>query len=288
MIKTIKALGAVVCAFATFSVFSSIAEADPIDVGLLYAFGTSGSVILNDVESKASAHGDFNFTRYNLDVSQSFLPDQTDLLAHDVLFLVSAPIWRDHVGDWLAAMIDAGGGVVMLGPAYNTADRPLGAFDDNDFTYTDEDYWAHLPGLSNTCSGCQRTMLTPPFLPGHPILDGVTGFTSMDGGQGGFQITSTDIHPNAVRIANYTHFGNDTGVPLLSARDFSSGGRLAQLNFQAASDDAVTNGWFAETDGGLIMANALQFAAGSAVPISNLAGLAVIGAVLALQRRQAR
>jgi len=88
----------------------------------------------------------------------------------------------------------------------------------------------------------------------HPILKGVQKF---DGGSGSWRGDGTwvaDAHPVGV--------WSDPGrTPLIGTRVIT--GRRVDLNFYPPSSDAGTGNWESSTDGAIILANALNWAAGS-------------------------
>lgn len=145
------------------------------------------------------------------------------------------------LGNNLADYVDAGGGVVAA--VFATASLPF------EGRFNDENYWAIVP--SHQQQGIQA-MLGQIFIPDHPILEGVNSF---DGGIGSFRPSVDSLHPEAVRVANWT---GDDNIPLVATRVVNGVAR-ADLGFFPISSDVSDGFWVASTDGARLMANALLY-----------------------------
>ncbi|HZR84182.1 MAG TPA: myxococcus cysteine-rich repeat containing protein [Candidatus Binatia bacterium] len=212
--------------------------------GRVAVLGAPNSTSWNDdVQAKLLGAGGFSV------VDTFYLPSGVPTLAqmqtYQALLVYSDgpldPGTATTLGDRLADYVDGGGGVVAA--VFATASIPIQG------RFNADDYWAIRP------SGQQQNdeqVLGTVFVPGHPILAGVTSF---DGGTASYRPSLDNLHPSAVRVANWTGPGN---IPLIATRDIA-GVRRADLGFFPPSTDARSDFWNASTDGDLILANALAY-----------------------------
>ena len=172
-------------------------------------------------------------------------PTLADLLQYDAILT-----WSDYsytapsaLGDVLADYVDAGRGVVQAMFSFNPS-VPLrldgrwrsGAYEPFTFSLTQR----------------VRNLTIVKTQPLHPILNGVATF---DGGTSSYHgiVTTQGCADVVARWSN--------GQPLVATRLGPSGGRVVGLNFFPPSSDASSSYWISSTDGEILMANALRFAA---------------------------
>jgi MYXO-CTERM domain-containing protein len=120
--------------------------------------------------------------------------------------------------------------------------------------------------------------------PTSPILAGVTSF---DGGASSFRdVDSGGLQAGAARIADWSD-----GTPLVATLTKGSG-RVVGLNFYPPSSTVRSDFWTSSTNGALLMANSLQFAANDAtvVPTPSVwgGGLALCALVALTSGRRRR
>jgi HYR domain len=214
----------------------------PLRVALL---AVDGDARVNDVISKLSAAGLTDVTP--IDVATG-TPTLTDLQPYDVIFTWSNSAYADSgsLGDVLADYVDHGGGVVQA----------LFSFDPN--TPLDGRWRAEAYEPFSISTTHRAMFLTlDATQAGHPILDGVSSFNG-----GGFSFHG-NVQPQGCAdvVARWSN-----GRPLVAARVGPNGGRVIGLNFYPPSNQAGNpDFWVASTHGGILMANALRYAA-SPVP----------------------
>jgi hypothetical protein len=199
-----------------------------------------------DVQTKLMATGQFNSVAV-IDIGQT-TPSLATLQLYDALLVYTdvGAINATQFGNDLALYIDQGGGVVCC--TFTNASVPLGG------NFNTATYQTLVP-LGQT----QGTMLTlgTVYLPNHPLMNGVTSF---NGGSSSFMSTSTTITTNSYLVADWSN-----GAPLLIVNDQVGpmSVRRVDLNFYPPSGDSRSDFWDVNTDGGLIMANALTYVAGA-------------------------
>ena len=150
-----------------------------------------------------------------------------------------------ELGDNLADYVDGGGGVVVA--MFTNAGITFGG------RFATANYWAILPA-SHT-SGTRLT-LGRVREPGSPLLSGVMSF---DGGTASYRTTG-GLHPSATRVVDWSD-----DAPLVVRRRIGAAERV-DLSFYPPSDLSRDDYWDSTTDGDLLMANALLFAAGGMRP----------------------
>lgn len=202
--------------------------------------------LVSDQAAKLLASGSFSAVGgYNL---ADGIPGLAQLRQYDAVLVAPDSIPFDQVtlGNNLADYVDGGGGVVaaMFSMA-SAAIRILGRFDT-------DNYWAIQPTgqQQGTAAG-----LGTVYVPGHPILAGVNAFS---GGTASYRPSSSSLHPQATRVADWTGAGT---IPLVATRVIN-GVRRADLGMYPGSSDALTGAWTSTTDGARLMANALLWTIG--------------------------
>jgi hypothetical protein len=237
------------CSFLTFAAMllanPGSARADSIPVAVLGSpYG--GDSWNADVQTKLLATGFFS-TVDVFDISR-ITPTLDDLLNYaSVLVYTDGPGFANRTlfGDVLADYVDAGGGVVLgtFSNASNQNTLLIGG------RFNDDNYWAILPASQNM--GSHLTLGTI-YDQNSPLLAGVNSF---DGGSNSFYVPG-DLHPEATRIADWSN-----GVPLVVTRTIGTAQRV-DLNFYPPSNAVRSDFWLQDTDGDLLMANALVFTGG--------------------------
>jgi hypothetical protein len=172
-------------------------------------------------------------------------PTLAELLQYDAILT-----WSDEdyaapgpLGDVLADYVDSGRGVVQAVFSFHPT-LPMRL----DGRWRTEAYEPFSFSAARRLAG-MTLVATQPL---HPILSGVASF---NGGSSGFHGIVT---PRACAEV-VAHWSN--GQPLVAARLGPRGGRVIGLNFFPPSSDVGAAFWISATDGGILMANALRFAA---------------------------
>ncbi len=174
------------------------------------------------------------------------------------------------LGDRLADYVDAGGGVVEASFSYYVS-TPIGL--GGRFA---TDHYATWGG-GNNAFGTEHTLGTI-HMASSPLL---TGVSSLDGGSYTFRNDVGALAPGATAIADWSD-----GAPLIAENDASFAGRVVGLNFYPVSHRVVPGLWIASTDGAIILANALNFAA-APIPEPGLLTVFAVGLIgLAVLRRR--
>lgn len=173
-----------------------------------------------------------------------------------------------ELGNVLADYVDAGGGVVEAG--LSNATIPFGGLSGR-FVTANYDVF-DIDNRQASCGG-----LGAIALPGSPMLRGVDSF------DGGSSALCFKLSPKAGAsvVASWSN-----GRPLLGYRD-DHNGIVASLNLFPESSDVRADLWKTSSDGALLMANTLAFAAGELPEPDSLAllGIAALAAGLAARRR---
>jgi hypothetical protein len=210
------------------------------DVLLIHAVPIPGYA--TDVVSKISATGRFSVVdSWNGAASTPTLPD---LLSYDAVMIMPDSYFADGaaLGTVLAQYVDVGGGVVDSVFSVN-----WGSLYVSNAWFTD----GYRPFEGNTQSNITGSLV--PVTP-HPLLSGVSNFSFEAFGYYG---NDAVMRPGALLVANWTD-----GVPLLAAWQPTGAGVVVGLNAYMPSTDIAGFGWNpAVSDGGTLMANALEFAA---------------------------
>lgn len=169
------------------------------------------------------------------------------------------------LGDVLADYVDAGGGVVQATFSFWNSGIDISG------RWRSGNYDVFVPGEQT--SGSVLTLGTI-YQPASPILAGVTSF---NGGSSSYNNTVGGLNVGATLIADWSD-----GTHLIAENLSTFAGRIVGLNFYPPSSNARDDFWDANTDGALLMANALNHVASgnSSVPDGGSTLLALSGAVL--------
>jgi hypothetical protein len=167
---------------------------------------------------------------------------------------------KNALGDTLASYVDSGGGVVQATFAFDNAYGLVGG------RWLSANYAVFGSGGQNHNIPLH---LGTVYVPGHPILAGVTSF---DGGSSSYYNAVSGVRSGAIRVADWSN-----GVPLIATDTTSFHGRVVGLNFYPPSSDARNDFWNSRTDGAIIMANALNYAAAPEPSTLALLAAAAIG-----------
>ncbi len=174
-----------------------------------------------------------------IDVIES-LPSLSDLQQYDCAFIFSDDEFFDPavIGDTLADYVDSGYGVVVAvfeDTGNNITGRWLsGGYDCMDTQSQDQD---------------EELTLGDVLFPLHPVMKDVHSF---DGGSSSYNCPG-DVLENTTVIANWSN-----GHPLVIEKT-GFNARIIMLNFYPVSNDIRGDLWHADTDGALIMANAVKY-----------------------------
>jgi len=215
--------------------------AQAVDVAIC---GAAYAGYQEDVEAKLNATGLLG----TVDVLfvDSMTPTSAEMLAYDAVLVYSQHAFADPtgLGDELADYLDVGGGVVLATAAYdpNNGWGIRGRIvDDGYLPLTQAGGLAQLPDVEMVAAYA-----------GHPILDGVLAVDN-----GTYSIHHIDIEAvtGAAVVANWTD-----DYPFIVTYQ-PTDGVIVGLNFYPPSSDAQHQLWDASTDGDLVMANALLYAA---------------------------
>ena len=204
-----------------------------------------------DVQSKIIGTG--LFATVDLFNATNGTPSLATMESYDSVLIASDGGFQDHIllGDRTADYADGGGGVVVATFAYHT---PGGALSLEGRIKTD----GYLPYSGTGQANLANNTLLPVVV-NHPILTGVNSF---DSGSSGY-INVITLEPGAEQVALYSD-----GVTELIATMQTNGTRVVGLNFYPPSTGIRADFWDENTDGDLIMANALDWAA-NACPLGD-------------------
>lgn len=202
---------------------------------------------LEDIQTKLMATNKFQSIDI-ADVVES-TPTLSTLLNYDSLLVFSDIDYNDNVelGNVIADYIDTGKGVVTS--VFETAEESA-----LQGRWHDEGYYVIDPvGQDQETQLYLGTVL----LPNHPIMVGVNTF---DGGEASYYGTGS-LSLYTTLIANWTN-----GSPLIAEKSNKDNGdpiagKCVALNFYPPSSDVRSDFWNPATDGAIIMANALEYAA---------------------------
>lgn len=260
-------------AATSFAVLLAASASHATAADVLIAHATYDPSFEADVQAKIIATGLITGAVDLFDVAAA-TPTLAQLQAyHAVLVFTDTPgaFDPDALGDVLADYVDAGGGVVQAVFAFWSSGLNIGG------RWTTGDYSVWEEGAQS--DGTPLTIGTV-YDPGHPLLAGVAG---LNGGSSSYHNTVGALQSGAVAVADWSN-----GQPLVGYNTSAFAGRIVGLNFYPPSSDARSDFWDASTDGAVLMANALNFAA---IPeVSTLTLLACPAALVGLglfRRRRA-
>jgi hypothetical protein len=172
-------------------------------------------------------------------------PPLSTLQLYDVVLVWSNAGFDDPtaIGDLLADYVDGGGALVLAVFAQDTFWGFGGRFQTDDYFAIPE-----TAGLAN-----DGPVTLGAFDAGHPILAGVSSFS---GGTGSYRPDTLTVHAQATEVASWSD-----GTPLVATRTIG-GVRRVDLGFFPPSDAVDPASWDGTTDGDLLLANAILWAAG--------------------------
>jgi hypothetical protein len=183
-------------------------------------------------------------------------PPLETLLEYDAVLTWSNTSFEDAVsmGNVLADYVDAGGGVVV-GVFANTSTNAARFLQGR---WNSEPGYIAIPQNGGFVDGTAAG-LGEVLVPGHPILDGVNSFFNNapigSNGQpfGAWRVAEPGLTEGSTLVARWT-----TGETLIA---IAPNPRVVEIGFHPVSNAVNAGYWDQTTDGGLIMANALLFAA---------------------------
>ena len=182
-------------------------------------------------------------------------PPLETLLEYDAVLTWSNASFENAVtmGDVLADYVDAGGGVVV-GVFANTSTNPARFLQGR---WNSEPGYIAIPQNGGFVDGTSAG-LGEILVPDHPILEGVDSFFNnapmgQFGPFGAWRVAEPGLTEGSTLVARWT-----TGETLIAIAPNAS---VVELGFHPVSSAVNAGYWDQTTDGGLIMANALLFAA---------------------------
>jgi hypothetical protein len=201
----------------------------------------------SDVQAKLAETG--AFTAVDVFDARNGTPSLYELKQYKAVLAFSNFGFFDAnlLGDNLAAYIDGGGGVVSA--LFATGSIPIdGAFIGG--AYKTPTYQVIVP--ASQLSGIPLTLGTV-LLPNHPVMNGVSNFS---GGAYSFRSTSTTLTPGGYRVADWSN-----GFYLITAKDNvgPANAKRVDLGFYPPSSDCSGGLWEANTDGTVLLKNALLY-----------------------------
>jgi hypothetical protein len=231
-------------------------------------YAADETIYRDDVVNKLLATGMFDTVdAYD---AGTVTPTLTELSAYDAVLVYSNLDFADNqaLGDVLADYVDAGGGLVLAVFAFWNETEGLGMSG----RLSNEGYLPFTQDEQAAPGGLTMVVLDT----GHPILTAVNSF---EGGTSSYHNSNIAFAATAGQIAEWSN-----GQPLIGVL-----GSVAGLNFFPPSSDARDDFWNAETDGDLILANALLHVASTgsgpgpqplAVPFASLPTLLLLALLL--------
>jgi hypothetical protein len=231
---------------------TGIASANPVNVAIVSTVGNAQG-FESDVISKIQANTPF-LTISVLDAINT-TPSVSTLEGYAaIMVVVGNTAFKDGVtlGTNIDTYLREGHGVIIAAKSNTFTNCGAPGLMQLCGNFAANDDWAIEPGTQ--VSGVHGTLL-PTFTASDPVFAGVTSF---DGG-------SFSDHVNGIVNGSATKIGTwSDGTPFAATRNVGTGLEIA-LNFFPVSDSpSIANGlyWLHGTDGGLIMANAFNEAAG--------------------------
>jgi len=200
---------------------------------------------LKFIANNISKTGLFSNVTY-MNVS-TFTPKVSELQIFDAILIFSNKKYHDPytLGNNIADFIESGGGVVlMMFDIEREGSFGLqGRFE--------QQKYLTIP-RAVPCSRSPRLSMGKIYDPDHPIMNNISSF---DGGVASVRPGTSKVYPNVRRIADW-----EDGKPLVTAKILDCA-RRADLAFFPKSNEIYADGWLSHTDGYLLMANALLWAA---------------------------
>jgi subtilisin family serine protease len=171
-------------------------------------------------------------------------PTLTELMAFDSVIVYRNYGYQDSkkLGDNLADYADQGGGVVTM--AFESS-KKFEHFKSLSGRWATEKY-----GVFEESSTDTRNWNTDGSVlqENHPLVQNIDTF------EGYFRLNKTDLRSGAQIVSKWKD-----GLPLVSYRNDIA--NIVDLNFYPVSNKIMTNGWKSETDGFVMLANSLEWAA---------------------------
>ena len=167
-------------------------------------------------------------------------PTVTELMAFDSVIVYRNYNYRDNnkLGDHLADYADQGGGVVTM--VFESKNRSSISG-----RWATEKYGVFEQSTTDTRSwNTQGKALQP----NHPLVKDFNTF------EGYFRLNKSELRPGAQVVSRWKD-----GLPLVSYRNDIA--NIVDLNFYPVSNKVMTHGWKSETDGFVMIANSLEWAA---------------------------
>ncbi|MBI4020454.1 MAG: VCBS repeat-containing protein, partial [Candidatus Aenigmarchaeota archaeon] len=209
-----------------------------IDVLVL---GADSQGLLDDVRSKLLQ---FSFIRsVDTMAASSSTPTLSQLQDYDAVITWSDNCYANSVqlGNALADYVDNGGGVVTAVFSYNGGCLELQG------RFAAGNYYTIPPGSGSAGGSSSVSILQP----GHPILKGFNTLST-----GSSRAAATAATSGSDTVANW-----GDGRVLVATKGINQG-RVVGLGFWPPSSDVGGSSWNSATDGDVLMANSLLFAAG--------------------------
>ena len=199
---------------------------------------------LDDVVTNLS--GDPRIASATAVLINAVTPTLVELNAFDAVLVLINSYPQDTVvlGDNLADYVDSGGGVVLALFALRASTPTIMG------RFMSSDYYCIEQSSGNRLMG--HATLGTVHVPESPLMTGVTTF---DGGDRSFR-SPAPPHALATRIADWS-----TGEVLIAERTDLSGGRV-DLGMFPVSELQAAGGWLTNTDGAIILRNAVVRASG--------------------------
>lgn len=249
---TLKSVRSILCVAACVFLINAVSNAQMLKV--LIAASPSNTAWNSDVKAKLLAAGGFSQVDiFNID---SATPSLATLQQYQAVLLYTDASAANMVtlSNNMVAYVDSGGGVVTAVFA-NTQLNIGPPFSQNNA------YDVLVPASQ---SGGSYLTLGTVYYPNSPLMWGVD---SINGGSSSYLSPTVPV-PGAYRIADWS-----SGDPLISVHD--SVGPLmmtrVDLNFYPPSTTVRADFWNANTDGGIMMANALKYSAAPWAPTGDSA-----------------
>jgi hypothetical protein len=213
---------------------------------------------LDDIRSKLLSSGLFSGVDFiHMGTTTPTLPQlqqYASVLIYSGLNSYASPI---TIGNNLADYVDGGGGVVQA--VFSNASQPMAG------RFTTSPYV--LIGAGGQMMNENLTMQI--IDPMHPIMTGVQTF---DGGSGSYRSVGGNT---GTTIATWSN-----GSPLVVVKDIGAARRV-DLNFYPPSDAIDARYWDQDSDGAILMANALSYAGyGAVIPETTSATMLLLGSAI--------
>lgn len=208
-------------------------------------YGAPGNTTWNtDVQTKLQSTGLFTQVDAFMVSGGSPIPTLAELQQYDAVFVYSDAGFNSatQLGNVLADYLDSGGGVVMATFAF---------YSGGGLGIQGRITAGYLP-FTLASQNQPGNLTLVPIMTSHPILNGVTSF---HGGSSSYHNSSITTTAGSTLVANWSN-----GQPLVATKQLTTG-RMAGLNFYPPSSTARGDFWQSNTNGALLMGNALIWAA---------------------------